>query len=90
MPGPLIAIAAGLGIRSAAKYTYKQLKKLIAKAQKKKKSKQIKAEKGYKGKGSKRKEQKVTQRKKDEKWNLGVRGRTQIGPSSLGISQSLK
>ena len=40
MPGPLIAIAAGLGIRSAAKYTYKQLKKLIAKAQKKKKSKQ--------------------------------------------------
>ena len=92
MPGPaaLIALAARLGIPKAASYTYKKLKKLVTKAQKKKKTKQTEAEKGYKGKGSKRKEQKVTQRKKDEKWNLGVRGRTQIGPSSLGISQSLK
>jgi len=89
MPGPLIAIAAGLGIKKAATYTYKQLKKRIAKAQKDKKTKQTKAEKGYKGKGAKRKEEKVTQRKKDKKWNLGVKGRTQIGSSSLGIGQSL-
>ena len=64
MPGPLIALATGLGIRNAAKYTYKQLQKLITKAQKKKKTKQTEAEKGYKGKGSKRKQEKVTQRKK--------------------------
>jgi len=31
MPGPLIALATGLGIRNAAKYTYKQLQKLITK-----------------------------------------------------------
>ena len=64
MPGPLIALATGLGIRNAAKYTYKQLKKLVTKAQKMKTTKQTEAEKGYKGKGSKRTEQKVTQRKK--------------------------
>ena len=62
MPGPLIALATGLGIRNAAKYTYKQLQKLVTKAQKKKKTKQTEAEKGYKGKGSKRKQEKVTQR----------------------------
>jgi hypothetical protein len=90
LPAVLIAAAAGLGIKKAATYTYKQLKKRIAKAQKDKKTKQTKAEKGYKGKGAKRKEEKVTQRKKDEKWNLGVRGKTQISPTSLSISQSLK
>ena len=38
MPGPaaLIALAARLGIKKAATYTYKQLQKHIAKAQKKK------------------------------------------------------
>ena len=66
MPGPaaLIALAARLGIPKAASYTYKKLKKLVTKAQKKKKTKQTEAEKGYKGKGSKRKQEKVTQRKK--------------------------
>jgi len=66
MPGPaaLIALAARLGIKKAATYTYKQLQKHIAKAQKKKNIKQTEAEKGYKGKGSKRKQEKVTQRKK--------------------------
>ena len=67
MPGPLIALATGLGIRNAVKYTYKQLQKLITKAQKKKKTKQTEAEKGYKGKGPKRKQEKVTQRKKEYK-----------------------
>ena len=92
MPGPaaLLAQAARLGIPKAATYTYKQLQKLIAKAQKKKKTKETKAEKGYKGKGSKRKEQKVTQRKKDEKWNLGVRGRVKLSNTSLGIGGSFK
>ena len=66
MPGPaaLIALAARLGIKKAATYTYKQLQKQITKAQKKKNIKQTEAEKGYKGKGSKRKQEKVTQRKK--------------------------
>ena len=66
MPGPaaLIALAARLGIKKAATYTYKQLQKHIAKAQKKKNIKQTEAEKGYKGKGSKRQKEKVRQRKK--------------------------
>ena len=90
MPGPLIALATGLGIRNAAKYTYKQLQKLITKAQKQKKSKQTKAEKGYKGKGAKRKEEKVTQRKKDEKWELGVRGRSSLSHLSIGVGGKFK
>jgi hypothetical protein len=73
MPGPLIALATGLGIRNAAKYTYKQLQKLITKAQKKKKTKQTEAEKGYKGKGSKRKQEKVTQRKKNIPSGLSIK-----------------
>ena len=85
MPGPLIALAAGLGIRNAAKYTYKQLQKLVTKAQKNKKTKQTKAEKGYKGKGAKRKEEKITQRKKDEKWKLGVRGKSSLSNLSIGM-----
>ena len=67
MPGPLIALAAGLGIRNAAKYTYKQLQKLIAKALKKKKTKQTEAEKGYRGQGSKRKQEKINKRKADNR-----------------------
>ena len=63
-PAALIALAARLGIPKAASYTYKKLKKLVTKAQKKKTTKQTEAEKGYKGKGSKRKQEKVTQRKK--------------------------
>ena len=63
MPGPLIAIAARLGIKKAATYTYKQLQKRIAKAQKKKITKQTEAEKGYRGQGSKRQQEKVNKRK---------------------------
>ena len=73
MPGPLIALATGLGIRNAVKYTYKQLQKLITKAQKKKKTKQTEAEKGYKGKGPKRKQEKVTQRKKNIPSGLSIK-----------------
>ena len=87
MPGPLIALATGLGIRNAAKYTYKQLQKLITKAQKKKKTKQTEAEKGYKGKGSKRKEQKVTQRKKDEEMRGRIKQGMQGAISGLAIKK---
>ena len=75
MPGPatLIALATGLGIRNAAKYTYKQLQKLITKAQKKKKTKQTEAEKGYRGKRSKRQKGKVTQRKKNIPSGLSIK-----------------
>ena len=64
LPAALLAQAARLGIPKAATYTYKQLQKHIAKAQKKKNIKQTEAEKGYKGKGSKRQKEKVRQRKK--------------------------
>ena len=67
MPGPLIALATGLGIRNAAKYTYKQLQKLITKAQKKKKTKQTEAEKGYRGQGSKRKQENINKRKAESR-----------------------
>jgi|13_taG_2_1085334.scaffolds.fasta_scaffold53730_2 hypothetical protein len=69
MPGPaaLIALAARLGIPKAASLTYKQLQKRIAKAQKQKKSKQTESEKGYRGQGSKRQQEKVIQRKKEDK-----------------------
>ena len=74
MPGPLIALATGLGIRNAAKYTYKQLQKLITKAQKKKKTKQQKAAgKAYKGKSSQRKQEKVIQRKKNIPTGLSIK-----------------
>ena len=65
MPGPaaLIALAARLGIKKAATYTYKQLQKRIAKVQKKKTTKQTEAEKGYRGQGSKRQQEKVNKRK---------------------------
>ena len=74
MPGPaaLIALAARLGIKKAATYTYKQLQKHIAKAQKKKNIKQTEAEKGYKGKGSKRKQEQVRQRIKNSMTGAGL------------------
>jgi len=69
MPGPaaLIALAARLGIPKAASYTYKKLKKLVSKAQKKKTTKQTEAEKGYRGQGSKRKQEKINKRKADNR-----------------------
>jgi len=74
MPGPaaLIALAARLGIKKAATYTYKQLQKQITKAQKKKNIKQTEAEKGYKGKGSKRKQEQVRQRIKNSMTGAGL------------------
>ncbi len=66
MPGPaaLIALAARLGIPKAASLTYKQLQKLVAKAQKKKTKQQKTSEKKFTGKGPERKQEKVIQRKK--------------------------
>ena len=83
----LIATAAGLGIKKAATYTYKQLQKRIAKAQKDKKSKQTEAEKSYKGKGAKRKEEKVTQRKKDEEIRTRIKQGMQGAISGLAIDK---
>ncbi len=69
MPGPvaLIALAARLGIPKAASYTYKKLKKLVTKAQKKKTTKQTEAEKGYRGQGSKRKQENINKRKAESR-----------------------
>ena len=72
-PAALIALAARLGIPKAAKYTYKQLQKLVTKAQKNKKTKQTEAEKGYRGKRSKRQKGKVTQRKKNISSGLSIK-----------------
>ena len=63
MPGPLIALATGLGIRNAAKYTYKQLQKLITNTLKKETKKKKVSGKGFRGQGSKRKQKDVTKRK---------------------------
>ena len=63
MPGPLIALATGLGIRNAAKYTYKQLQKLITNTLKKETKKKKVSGKGFRGQGSKRKQKDITKRK---------------------------
>ena len=63
MPGPLIALATGLGIRNAAKYTYKQLQKIITNTLKKETKKKKVSGKGFRGQGSKRKQKDITKRK---------------------------
>lgn len=77
MPGPLIALATRLGIAKAAQIAkdkgYKFLQRKINKALKSKTKQQEAAGKAYKGKSSQRKQEKVTQRKKNIPTGLSIR-----------------
>ena len=68
MPGPLIALATRLGIAKAAQIAkdkgYKFLQRKVNKALKLKTKQKESTGKAYKGKSQKRKQEKVTQRKK--------------------------
>ena len=63
LPAALLATAARLGIQNAAKYTYKQLQKIITNTLKKETKKKKVSGKGFRGQGSKRKQKDVTKRK---------------------------
>ena len=79
MPGPaaLIALAARLGIPKAAellaKKGFKYVQKLVSKAQQQVTKQQKTSGKKFTGEGSKRKQEKVTQRKKNIPSGLSIK-----------------
>jgi len=72
----LIALASRLGIAKGAKIIaekgFKYLQKRVTKAQKQVTKTKGTTEKGYRGKGSKRQQEKVTQRKKNIPSGLSI------------------